>query len=138
MAISSNGIETPIHICEAGKSRLDELTFFEQNIVILLIKPTSSSANFGGFTLQKSYPPPKKREQFSFNLGGIRKHAKTSIKFVVKRINRLTPNGPYMSRTAPLTTKRCILYIYSTHKGTEYFKHALYSPFFLFKMQFVS
>ena len=35
-----------------------------------------------------------------------------------------------MSRTALLTSKRCILYIYSTNTGTEYFKHALYSPFF--------
>jgi len=43
---------------------------------------------------------------------------------------RLTPNDPYMGRTAPLTSKRCILYIYSTNIGTEYFKHALYSPFF--------
>ena len=43
-------------------------------------------------------------------------------------IIRLTPNDPYM--TAPLTFKRCILYIYSTNVGTEYFKHALYSPFF--------
>ena len=54
-------------------------------------------------------------------------------------INRLTPNDPYMGRTALLTSKRCILYIYSINIGTEYFKHALYSPFFsLFKMQFVS
>ena len=45
-------------------------------------------------------------------------------------INRLTPNDPYMGRNAPLTSKRCILYIYSTNKGTKYFKHALYSPFF--------
>ena len=35
-----------------------------------------------------------------------------------------------MSRTAPLTSKRCILYIYSTNVGPEYFKHALHSPFF--------
>ena len=35
-----------------------------------------------------------------------------------------------MGRTAPLTFKRCILHIYSTNIGTEYFKHALYSPFF--------
>jgi hypothetical protein len=27
-------------------------------------------------------------------------------------LNRLTPNDPYMGRTAPLTSKRCILYIY--------------------------
>ena len=45
-------------------------------------------------------------------------------------INPLTPNDLYMSRTAPLTSKGCILYIYSTNVGTEYFKHALYSPFF--------
>ena len=44
--------------------------------------------------------------------------------------NPLTPNDLYMSRTAPLTSKRWILYIYSTNVGTEYFKHALYSPFF--------
>jgi len=35
-----------------------------------------------------------------------------------------------MGRTAPLTSKRCILYIYSTNTDTEYFKHALYSPSF--------
>ena len=34
-----------------------------------------------------------------------------------------------MGRTTPLTSKRCILYIYSTNIGTECFKHALYSPF---------
>ena len=44
-------------------------------------------------------------------------------------LNRLTPNDPYMGRTTPLTSKRCILYIYSTNVGTEHFKHALYSPF---------
>ena len=41
----------------------------------------------------------------------------------------MTPNDPYMGRTAPLTSKHYILYIYSTNVGTEYFKHALYSPF---------
>ena len=35
-----------------------------------------------------------------------------------------------MGRTAPLTSKRCILYIYSTNIGTEYFKHTVYSPSF--------
>ena len=64
-------------------------------------------------------------------------HAPTSH-FLTIQLNRLTPNDPHMGRTAPLTSKRCILYIYSTNIGTEYFKHALYSPFFLFKMQFVS
>jgi len=45
-------------------------------------------------------------------------------------INPLTPNDPSSGRTAPLTSKRCILYIYSTNTGIEYFKHGIYSPFF--------
>jgi len=44
--------------------------------------------------------------------------------------NRLTPIDPYSGRTAPLTSKRCILYIYLTNISTEYFKHGIYSPFF--------
>jgi len=44
-------------------------------------------------------------------------------------LNRLTPNDPYSGRTAPLTSKRCILYINSTNTSTEYFKHGIYSPF---------
>ena len=44
--------------------------------------------------------------------------------------NPLTPNDLHIRRTTPLTSKRCILYIYSTNVGTEYFKHAVYSPFF--------
>jgi len=42
----------------------------------------------------------------------------------------LTPNDHYSGRTAPLTSKRYILYIYSTNTGTEYFKHGIYCPFF--------
>jgi len=45
-------------------------------------------------------------------------------------INPLAPNGHYMGRTAQLTSRRYILYIYSTNIHTEYFKHAAYSPFF--------
>jgi len=48
-------------------------------------------------------------------------------------LNPLTPNDPYSGRTAPLTSKRCIVYIYSTNIGTEYFKHDIYSPFFPLK-----
>jgi hypothetical protein len=63
----------------------------------------------------------------------------TGIAVPCEIVNPLTPNDLYISRTAPLTSKRCILYIYSTNIGTEYFKHALYSPFFsFFKMQCVS
>ena len=45
------------------------------------------------------------------------------------QFNPLTPNDPYRGRNAPLTFKRCILYIYSTNIGTEYFKSGVYSPF---------
>jgi len=45
-------------------------------------------------------------------------------------LNLLTPNDDYSSRTAPLTSKRFILYIYSKNIGTEYFKHGIYSAFF--------
>jgi hypothetical protein len=46
-------------------------------------------------------------------------------------VNPLTRNDHYSGRTAPLTSKRYISYIYSTNIGTEYFKHGIYSPFFL-------
>ena len=49
--------------------------------------------------------------------------------FIVS-VNPLKPNDPYRGRTAPLTSKRCILYIYSTNIGTEYFKYGIYDPFF--------
>jgi len=42
----------------------------------------------------------------------------------------LKPNDSFRGRTAPLTSKRCILYIYSTNIGTEYFEHGIYSPLF--------
>jgi hypothetical protein len=45
-------------------------------------------------------------------------------------ITPLKPNDPYSGRTTPRTSKRCILYIYSTNICTEYFKHDIYSPFF--------
>ena len=62
-------------------------------------------------------------------------------------INPLAPNDIYththththIRRTAQLTSRRCILNIYSTNILTEYFKHAAHSPFFsFFKMPFIS
>ena len=44
-------------------------------------------------------------------------------------LNPLTLNDSYSGRTATLTSKRCILYIYSTNLGNEYFKYDIYSPF---------
>jgi hypothetical protein len=39
-------------------------------------------------------------------------------------INPLEPSDPCMGRTAPLTSRRCILNTYSTITRTEYFKRA--------------
>jgi len=50
--------------------------------------------------------------------------------FFESYINPLMPNDDYSGHTTPLTSKHCILYIYSTNIGTEYFKHGMYSPFF--------
>jgi len=44
--------------------------------------------------------------------------------------NPLTRNDDCSGRTAPLASKCCILYIYSTNIGTEYFRHGIHSPFF--------
>ena len=60
------------------------------------------------------------------------------IVYAFDTINPVTPKDHYSGRTAPLTSKRCILYIYSTNIGSDYFKCGKYSSFFFFKMQFVS
>ena len=52
-------------------------------------------------------------------------------------LNPLKPNDAYIGRTAPLTSRSCILYIYSTNIHNEYFKYAAHSQFFLFKMPFI-
>ena len=45
-------------------------------------------------------------------------------------LSTLKPNDAYIGRTAPLISRRSILYIYSTNIRTEYFKHAANTPFF--------
>ena len=59
----------------------------------------------------------------------LSRKADIEVKTGTYKSNPLTPNDHYSGRTAPLTSKRCILYIYSTNIGTEYFKHVIYSPF---------
>ena len=56
-------------------------------------------------------------------------HGPINIRFLCF-INPLTPKDHYSGRTAHLTSKRCIVYIYSTNIDTEYFKHGINSPFF--------
>jgi hypothetical protein len=55
---------------------------------------------------------------------------KTCAVFSVLSLNPLKPNDTYIGLTAPLTSKRCILYIYSTNINTEHFKHGTNSTFF--------
>jgi len=50
--------------------------------------------------------------------------------YVPQYVNPLKPNDLHMGRTAQLTSRRCILYIYSTNIHTEYFKRAAHSTFF--------
>jgi hypothetical protein len=58
-------------------------------------------------------------EGFNFGVKGLMVQLR-----VIAFINPLTPNGHYSGRTAPLTSRRCILNIYSTNIRAEYFKHA--------------
>jgi thiosulfate reductase cytochrome b subunit len=44
-------------------------------------------------------------------------------------LNPFTPNGHYSGRTAPLTSTRWILNIYSTNISNEYFKHTAQSQY---------
>ena len=71
---------------------------------------------------------------FTFYIQGVLKLEKNNSG--CKKVNPLTPNDPYRGRTAPLTSKRCSLYVYSTTIGTEYFKHGIYSPFSSSKCSF--
>ena len=52
--------------------------------------------------------------------------------------NPLAPNDVYIHSTAQLTSRRCILNIYSTNILTEYFKHAAHSPFFFLSLSLSS
>ena len=53
-------------------------------------------------------------------------------------INPLTAKDHYRSRTAPLISKCCILYMNRTYISTEYFKYGLFSPSFKNIICFVS
>ena len=82
------------------------------------------------FTCIQKYFMLKCCSTFTLILWSSRVKKQCSKLYSVCLLNPLTPNDPYRGRTAPLTSKRCILYVYSTNIGTEYFKHGIYSPFF--------
>jgi len=55
---------------------------------------------------------------------------RTRLLFCVPDLNLWRLTTPIGGRTAPLTSKRFVLYIYLTNIGTEYFNLGIYSPFF--------
>ena len=57
---------------------------------------------------------------------------------LVTVLNHLTPNGHYIGRTAQLTSRCCILYIYSTNIRMNILNILHNLRFFLFKMSFIS
>ena len=61
--------------------------------------------------------PPTTISCFSVRVGQVTVGSchfvnKLSLAFFEAHINLLTPNDPYIGRIAPLTSKRCILYIF--------------------------
>ena len=119
------------------KNSLQMSQFYLTLLLQILLIPPPNPRNFLFIYIFSSLPYLEERAGSAWELKN-RKIFPPYNDIILPNINPLTPNDPYMGHTAPLTSKRCILYIYSTNIGTECFKHALYSPFFLFKMQFVS
>ena len=87
---------------------------------------TTESVKFPKKHWRKASPPRQRRSYPADWQQWTGVEASTNWAGVVI-INPLTPNDAFSGRTAPLTSKRCILYIYSTNIGTEYFKHCISS-----------
>jgi hypothetical protein len=84
---------------------------------------------------QELFPSP------DFDINGTELCIKVEliISLLAEVVIPLAPKDVYIRRTVQLTSRRCILNIYSTNILTEYFTHAAHSPFFsLFKMPFIS
>ena len=101
-------------------SRTGRLYLQEKLLVLIFIRgwvgPRAKARSEGNMSLKNPVTPP-----------GI---DPGTVRLLAQRLNHLTPNGHFSGRTAPLTSRFCILYIYSTNICTEYFKHAAHSPFF--------
>jgi hypothetical protein len=82
--------------------------------------------------------PLYKTQNWQWNARNISFHGHKMFGLIsfLMHFNTLTLNDPYWGRTAPLNSKRCILYIYSANIGTEHFKHGINSLFFSSKWSF--
>ena len=93
--------------------------------------------NQNKYLIQNLSPPPPENCVLRQIMWGKYGRGWTGHKWQCKMVhalrmlnNPLKPNDPCSGRTAPLTSKLFILYIYSTNTVTEYFKHGIYSQSF--------
>ena len=70
--------------------------------------------NKSTYMIQRAYTTESSKQQLII----FQDHCTISL-IITSVINPLTPNDHYSGRTAPLNSKCCILYIYSTNIGTE-------------------
>jgi len=59
-----------------------------------------------------------------FKKGVVSSESTNHPVYYPRYLTHLTPNGHFMGRTSQLTSRCCILYIYSTNIRIEYFKYA--------------
>ena len=100
------------------------------SLCILCIAVQSSRWQSVTYRIQKKSSDKDNDKQIVSSVPPALTFRSPAVTLCTARFNPLTHNDHYRRRTAPLTSKRCILYIYSTNIGTEYFKHGIYSPFF--------
>ena len=89
------------------------------------IKRSSNIRNFWKFTRRKC-----SKIRYPFIMAESMHSYFKQITANRESINPLASNDVYIRRTAQLTSRRCILNIYSTNILIEYFKLAAHSPFF--------
>jgi hypothetical protein len=113
-----------------GNSHLSDNIFKIQKRIIRVI--TNSGRCDSRFDLYKKLQILPLPSQYMFSLlVFVNKNRSCFISNCeVHDINHLTLNGHFSGRTAPLTHRCCIFFIYSTDIHTEYFKNAAHTPFF--------
>jgi hypothetical protein len=85
------------------------LKMFTRPIIVRIDRTTSEIGH--GITFPRAY-------DYSFTNNSIISPSKSDNPLC--NVNPLTPNSHYSGRTAPLTSRSCILNIYSTNISTEY------------------
>ena len=73
---------------------------------------------------EKAYDNVKRDKLWEMMDDKIPNYLLNTIKWIYRNTKVRIKFDHYMGRTAQLTSRCCILYIYSTNIRTEYFKHA--------------